>query len=368
MYAYEILGVPKPKESTLGFLGAVDKLRGEKFGRIYVNIGDPISVADRLPRRPTPDWNAPSFRFETAEDTKKSIQVLAKDLVCQQQREVITPMSSLLLLALSVKELQMEQLVQQVIALNSCLSTFATPCMIPGDVGATIEECLDIHQLKIVRDEQGRYCYPSIEQLNPDLQSWAANRLVLQQYTNQVLGPLINVAVFAYLKEVDSSLDDIIVEMDFFARYFSEEFVLLRPCDEKDLSMFNAVDKGTLEILSRLIQPYVEVMYIIVNILDMGILTSKEIVLCYKRIAACVLRDRISSFGEILAVDKVSRHLFNLSANGNLNRSKSSQGEITFQVVDVTSIICRLEKYVSKPFSDLLKTQRDTFVSLQSQL
>ena len=33
--------------------------------------------------------------------------------------------------------------------------------------------------------------------------------------------------------------------------------------------MFNAVDKGTLEILSRLIQPYVEVMYIIVNILDM---------------------------------------------------------------------------------------------------
>ena len=56
--------------------------------------------------------------------------------------------------------------------------------------------------------------------------------------------------------------------------------------------------------------------------IEKGILTSKEIVLCYKRIAACVLRDRISSFGEILAVDKVSRHLFNLSANGNLNRSK----------------------------------------------
>ena len=71
----------------------------------------------------------------------------------------------------------------------------------------------------------------------------------------------------------------------------SEEFVLIRPCEKKvnqfststftdliievlffslkDLPVLNSIDDGTLDILSRLIQPYIEIMFIIVNILDM---------------------------------------------------------------------------------------------------
>lgn len=69
-----------------------------------------------------------------------------------------------------------------------------------GDLKETIKECVSIHQSKIVGRDQGHYSYAPIEDHSQDLQSRAASRLALQLYTNQVLGPLINVAFFAYLK------------------------------------------------------------------------------------------------------------------------------------------------------------------------
>jgi len=131
--------------------------------------------------------------------------------------------------------------------------------------------------------------------------------------------------------------------------------------------VLNSIDDGTLDILSRLIQPYIEIMFIIVNILDMGVSTSKAIVTCYRQIVTSILQDRISDHFEILAIDKIPRHLLNLTMNGNLNRLKSKQ-ETTFQVVDVTSIVSKLGKYVDQPLSDLLKAQRDQFISMQSRL
>ncbi|KAM9053028.1 dihydroxyacetone phosphate acyltransferase [Megaptera novaeangliae] len=43
LYAYELLGVPKPKESTTGLLKA-RKILSEKFGNIHVYFGDPVSL------------------------------------------------------------------------------------------------------------------------------------------------------------------------------------------------------------------------------------------------------------------------------------------------------------------------------------
>ena len=43
LYAYELLGVPKPKESTTGLLKA-RRILSEKFGNIHVYFGDPVSL------------------------------------------------------------------------------------------------------------------------------------------------------------------------------------------------------------------------------------------------------------------------------------------------------------------------------------
>ncbi|XP_003473549.1 dihydroxyacetone phosphate acyltransferase isoform X1 [Cavia porcellus] len=55
LYAYELLGVPKPKESTTGLLKA-RRILSENFGSIHVYFGDPISLrslaAGRMSRSP----------------------------------------------------------------------------------------------------------------------------------------------------------------------------------------------------------------------------------------------------------------------------------------------------------------------------
>ncbi|KAL5007949.1 hypothetical protein ScPMuIL_013530 [Solemya velum] len=43
LYAYELLGVPKPKESTSGLLKARSIL-AEDFGNVHVHFGDPVSI------------------------------------------------------------------------------------------------------------------------------------------------------------------------------------------------------------------------------------------------------------------------------------------------------------------------------------
>ncbi|XP_008844025.1 dihydroxyacetone phosphate acyltransferase isoform X2 [Nannospalax galili] len=55
LYAYELLGIPKPKESTAGLLKA-RRILSENFGSIHVYFGDPVSLrslaAGRLSRSP----------------------------------------------------------------------------------------------------------------------------------------------------------------------------------------------------------------------------------------------------------------------------------------------------------------------------
>ncbi|XP_039706263.1 LOW QUALITY PROTEIN: dihydroxyacetone phosphate acyltransferase [Pteropus medius] len=55
LYAYELLGVPKPRESTTGLLKA-RRILSENFGNIYVYFGEPVSLrslaAGRMSRSP----------------------------------------------------------------------------------------------------------------------------------------------------------------------------------------------------------------------------------------------------------------------------------------------------------------------------
>lgn len=45
LFVYELLGVPKPKESTTGFFKAL-KIIEERFGKMYLDFGEPISVKE----------------------------------------------------------------------------------------------------------------------------------------------------------------------------------------------------------------------------------------------------------------------------------------------------------------------------------
>ena len=63
-----------------------------------------------------------------------------------------------------------------------------------------IKECLDAHKHALQCDRQTVYSCKMPLPESADLQGRAAAHLVVQSYTNQMLGPLINLATFGYIQ------------------------------------------------------------------------------------------------------------------------------------------------------------------------
>ena len=135
---------------------------------------------------------------------------------------------------LTNKPLQFEQIVSHVELFNLVLTTHGTPCLKQGMIHPIlfkycenlinslmlntqtgenliqyVRDCLVVHKAIIHCDGDGMYnCAPALSNTN-DLQARAAAHLVLQQYSNQLLGPLINIAVFSIINSneiTDSSI------------------------------------------------------------------------------------------------------------------------------------------------------------------
>ncbi|XP_055850821.1 dihydroxyacetone phosphate acyltransferase [Episyrphus balteatus] len=90
LFVYELLGVPKPKESTKGFFKAL-KILDERFGRMYMDVGDPISVkeffgpaTDRIRRA-----SIASHLQKLNKDEVLMIKKLANEVVYQQQKRIV---------------------------------------------------------------------------------------------------------------------------------------------------------------------------------------------------------------------------------------------------------------------------------------
>ncbi|XP_055904777.1 dihydroxyacetone phosphate acyltransferase [Eupeodes corollae] len=91
LFVYELLGVPKPKETTKGFFKAL-KIIDERFGRMYMDVGNPISVKEffgsfgpeRIRRA-----SIPSHLQKLNMDEVLMIKKLASEVVYQQQRRVV---------------------------------------------------------------------------------------------------------------------------------------------------------------------------------------------------------------------------------------------------------------------------------------
>ena len=141
LYAYEVLGIPKPKETTTGFLAAIDKIRGENFGRIYFHVNEPISVRDHLNRR-IPKWYVPSLRVDLDEEQHKEIHDLSHYLVCRQQSSAITPVFAIVSVLLSTGRFGFQQLQESFLKLNSLVAAYGTPCLIQNDLQKIIEESI----------------------------------------------------------------------------------------------------------------------------------------------------------------------------------------------------------------------------------
>jgi len=74
-YISELSGQPKKRETLLGLLKSLKALRS-RFGKVYVNFGEPISLADMLDRE-VPDWRG---QVREPEDKPAWVQPLVRRL------------------------------------------------------------------------------------------------------------------------------------------------------------------------------------------------------------------------------------------------------------------------------------------------
>lgn len=95
LYAYELLGVPKPKESTSGLLKA-RKILEDNFGNVHVHFGEPISIrkySDGLVDRSLHNL-APRYIASLTNQEQDLIKHLGHHMVLTQQKHmVVSPWS-----------------------------------------------------------------------------------------------------------------------------------------------------------------------------------------------------------------------------------------------------------------------------------
>ncbi|XP_035449734.2 dihydroxyacetone phosphate acyltransferase isoform X3 [Spodoptera frugiperda] len=112
LFAYEHLGVPKPKESTGGFLKALHNLN-DHFGYIYLNVGLPISAREFFNQNPkvlnSPETAKPMDLQAVTPEQFKQVQSLANHVITVQQKNTMVTIANFVALTL-MQNIQLNKL------------------------------------------------------------------------------------------------------------------------------------------------------------------------------------------------------------------------------------------------------------------
>uniref|UniRef100_A0A1A9WFM3 Dihydroxyacetone phosphate acyltransferase n=1 Tax=Glossina brevipalpis TaxID=37001 RepID=A0A1A9WFM3_9MUSC len=100
LFVYELLGVPKPKESTKGFFKAL-KIIDERFGKMYMDFGEPISVRKFFGHKNVQTTERAALAAHLQKLNKNEVDLikkLANEIIYQQQRRIVINTFNLLCL------------------------------------------------------------------------------------------------------------------------------------------------------------------------------------------------------------------------------------------------------------------------------
>lgn len=100
LFVYELLGVPKPKETTKGFFKAL-KIIDERFGRMYLDFGAPISVREFFGHTGANRMQRATVGAHLQKLDRRDLDLIKKlgnEIIYQQQRGIVISTFNLLCL------------------------------------------------------------------------------------------------------------------------------------------------------------------------------------------------------------------------------------------------------------------------------
>uniref|UniRef100_A0A8C5I9Y5 Phospholipid/glycerol acyltransferase domain-containing protein n=1 Tax=Gouania willdenowi TaxID=441366 RepID=A0A8C5I9Y5_GOUWI len=229
LYARELLGVPKPKESTSGLFKA-RKVLSENYGSIHVYFGQPVSVRSlaegrvqrgqfnliprHIPRRPS-------------EDVQGFVNDSAYQLLrAQEENMVLKPWVLLSSLLLRGGGMMMEELSEGAVWLRELCRQYGAFLHWPDHVppAEVVSSSLDLHR-GLVTISDGRGAGLTAEE---ELLSQAVIILSCASYRNQALHVFVRPALLATALQAAGSAhkQDVFNTFNFLRNMFANEFIL----------------------------------------------------------------------------------------------------------------------------------------------
>lgn len=219
LYAYELLGIPKPKESTSGLLKARSVLNDD-FGCVHLFIGEPISIREFSNNKIDRVLHSlePRYINSVNKSEMKLINDLAFHIVKQQQRHmVISPWSLMAAVLMQNREgISIRQLAKEADWLKRQAYNLGAYVDWPGDLQSedVIRRNLALHSNILTVSDQDRIELKLVrpahvaKPVKDDILLNAATNLILASYRNQVTHVFVNVALVAL--SVNSCRDEIL--------------------------------------------------------------------------------------------------------------------------------------------------------------
>ncbi|XP_023652939.2 dihydroxyacetone phosphate acyltransferase [Paramormyrops kingsleyae] len=288
LYARELLGVPKPKESTSGLLKA-RRILSEDYGNIHVYFGQPVSLRSLAQGR----INRSQYNLMPRHISRRpgeDVQVFVNDVAykmvrLQEESMVLRPWVLVATILLQNPHgVEAVWLAEQTAWLRGLAQAFGAFLDWPDHISASraVASGLALHP-NLVRAERGRVRLatepkgPGARAPEEDLFNHAVTVLSCASYRNQVLHVFLRPALLAMAMDVapTSRKDDVYSCFGYLRDVFSNEFILCPGAEVQDfdeacflLTKCSAIQilkqdivatergRPTLSFLSAMFQPF----------------------------------------------------------------------------------------------------------------
>ncbi|XP_044744728.1 dihydroxyacetone phosphate acyltransferase [Coccinella septempunctata] len=387
LFSFELLGVPKPKESTSALFKSLSIIK-ERYGSIHLNFGKPISskefFGDNLDK--TNHNIGPIHQQELSDLDKKIIPSLAHEIVhCQQKLSILNIINLIAIivnhnLTNSKELLTYAELKDKVLWLKGVLEEFGANVWCTH-IDEEMEEAFEVHKNKIfVNDGKVDVVRENIDLTNLNVTKLKAHKLseevmiysvplvMLYIYINPVLHYLIDSAIIVAVLKVKSSttLDVLKSSFIYMRNILLYEFVTSSSNIEKEfekaliqstaISLIKKSDHNTYnlghnkdmqDILISVIQPFFYSYNEIIRILETCSSCDEKTILteAQKKIEAEMRRQFIHPYS--LNLDTFSNCLSALTYFSALKKARGVNG--WYYEVDqgkLLEIKCNIEPYM----------------------
>lgn len=252
LFVYELLGIPKPKESTMGFFKAITNLKNQNLGKIFFDFGDPMSVNDYLGKKVNRFKHAiePAFVQKLDSDELHLITDLANEVVCRQQHKIVVMSFNLLALTYneftftnSVGKLTLRELLRRLIDLIELFEALGAIVNVHKDIAKDVRDTIAVHPniLEMKGSNNNIQLIKSnvnLNGINPsqlkghrvcdEVMNAAVPAFSLQLYCNSTLYWLAQPAFFvlAAINRNEVDVDTLKTNVELLRKIFIYEFVL----------------------------------------------------------------------------------------------------------------------------------------------